>query len=119
MGATIRQERNGIWVMQISGALSKEELDAVQAAVIKALGANEEVKLLVMIAEDFAGWVGGEIWGDTTFFVEHGDRIVKIAIVGDSKWETEVLMFTGAGLRRAPVRYFTRNQLPEAHAWLS
>jgi hypothetical protein len=50
--------------------------------------------------------------------MEHCDRIEKIAIVGKPKWETRMLMFTGAGLRRAPVRYFTQEQLPDAQTWL-
>jgi hypothetical protein len=29
-----------------------------------------------------------------------------------------MLMFTGAGFRRAPVKYFTRDQLAEARGWL-
>jgi hypothetical protein len=119
MGATIQQDSHGIWVVQISGALRKEELDAVQAAGIKDLGPHDEAKLLVMVGEDFSGWVGGEVWGDMTFFYKHGDRIVKIAIVGDRKWETRMLMFIGAGLRRAPVKYFASDQLAEARAWLS
>lgn len=119
MGATIQQDRNDIWMLQISGALRKEELDAVQAAGIKALGPQDKAKLLVLLAKDYAGWVGGEIRGDMTFFAEHGDKIAKIAIVGDPKWETEILMFTGAGLRRAQVKYFPPNRLADAHAWLA
>jgi hypothetical protein len=119
MGATIRQDQNGILVLQINGALRKEELDAVQSSGILALGPHDEAKVLIRIAKDFVGWVGGEVWGDMEFFVQHGDRIAKIAIVGDSEWETRMLMFTGAGLRRAPVKYFTLDQLAEANAWLS
>lgn len=119
MGATIKQEENGAWVLHISGALRKEELDAVQAAGINTMGPQDTARVLVMVAEDFCGWVGDEVWNDMTFFVEHGDRIEKIAIVGDTKWEARMLMFTGAGFRRAPVKYFTRDQLAEARAWLS
>jgi hypothetical protein len=118
MGATIRQDKSGIWVVHISGALRKEEMDAIQSVGIKELGSNDDARLLVMVAGDFRGWVGGEVWGDMTFFVQYGDRIAKIAIVGDPKWETRMLMFTGAGFRRAPVKYFAENQLTEAYAWL-
>jgi hypothetical protein len=118
MGATIRQDRTGIWVVLISGALRKEEMDAVQAAGIEGLGSHEDARLLVMVAEDFVGWAGGEVWNDMTFFVQYGDRIAKIAIVGDPKWESRMLMFTGAGFRRAPVKYFPESQLSEAYDWL-
>lgn len=118
MGATIRREENGVWVLHISGALRKEELDAAQAVGISTMGPQDTAKVLVMVAGDFCGWVGDEVWNDMTFFVEHGDRIEKIAIVGEPKWEARMLMFTGAGFRRAPVKYFTRDQLAEARAWL-
>ena len=118
MGATVKKEDNGLWVLRISGALRKEEMDAVQASAIEGLASQENARVLVIVEEDFRGWVGDEVWGDMTFFVEHGDRIEKMAIVGDPKWETNMLMFAGAGFRRAPVKYFTPSQLNEAQAWL-
>lgn len=118
MGATIQKDKNGIWVVRIAGALRKEELDAVQAAGIGGMNPHESARVLIMVEEDFRGWVGEDVWQDLTFFVEHGDRIEKIGIVGDAKWETGMLMFTGAGLRRAPVKYFTPDRLAEAQSWL-
>jgi hypothetical protein len=118
MGATIEQDKSGLWVMRVSGALRKEEMDAVQAAGLKGLGPNENARVLVMIEDDFRGWVGTEVWNDMTFFMQHGDRIEKIALVGNPKWEERMLMFTGAGLRRAPVKYFIPEQLAAARAWL-
>jgi hypothetical protein len=118
MGATINKDNYGLWVLRISGALRKEEMDAVQAAGIEGLGPQENARVLVMVEDDFHGWLGDEVWGDMTFFIEHGDRIEKIAIVGDPKWESRMLMFSGAGLRRAPVKYFSRDRLAEAQDWL-
>lgn len=119
MGATIQHEKGGIWVLRISGALRKEEMDVVQAEGLEGMGLHDEAKVLVIIDDSFHGWVGGEVWNDMTFFVQHGDRIVKIAIVGDPKWETRMLMFTGAGFRRGQVKYFAKNHFAEAYAWLS
>jgi len=118
MGSTIQRDESGILVLRIFGALRKEELDAVQVAGVKGVGPDEDVRVLVIVEDDFCGWVGDEVWGDMTFFLQHGDRIGKIAIVGDPQWKTRMLMFTGAGLRRAPVRYFAQDQLAEARAWL-
>jgi hypothetical protein len=118
MGSTILQDQYGIWVVNVFGALRKEELDAVQAAGLKGMGPHENAKVLILVEDDFCGWVGTEVWNDMTFFVQHGDRIEKIAIVGNPKWETRMLMFTGAGFRRAPVKYFAQEQLAEARAWL-
>jgi len=118
MGLTVEQGKNGVWVMRAGGAMRKDELDAVLATLIKTFGPQESIKLLAIVGNDFAGWVGGEVWNDMSFFDEHGDRIEKIAIIGDARWEAEMLMFSCAGLRRAPVKYFAPGQLSEAYDWL-
>ena len=118
MGATIHRDKSGTWVLRIFGALRKEEMDKVQAAGLEGLNPDESARVLVMVDEDFRGWVGDEVWNDMTFFVKHGDRIGKIAIVGDPRWESRMFMFAGAGFRRAPVKYFPTDQLDQACAWL-
>jgi hypothetical protein len=118
MGASIEQDKSGIWVLQIGGALRKEEMDAVQAEGVKGMQPHEQNRVLVLVAPDFSGWVGSEVWNDMTFFVEHGDSISRIAIVGDRKWESRMLMFSGAGFRRTEVKYFAQNEAGEARAWL-
>jgi hypothetical protein len=118
MGATIQQEKSGVWVVHISGSLRKEEMDAIQADGIKGMHPQEGAKVLVVVDPDFRGWVGGEVWNDMTFFVKYGSQIAKIAIVGDPKWESRMLMFSGAGFRSARVKYFTQNGREEAYAWL-
>ena len=118
MGATIQKNNRGIWVLRVTGALRKEELDDVQDAWIRELGPQVTGKVLVVVGDDFTGWEGGEVWGDMSFFMEHGDKVEKFAIVGDATWESRMLMFTGAGLRRTPVKYFTKDRLAEAYEWL-
>lgn len=118
MGATIQKNKKGIWVVKIGGALRKKELDAVQRTGINAMNSHESARVLIIIEEDFSGWVEDEAWDDMTFFVEHGNRIKKIGIVGDAKWTTGMLMFTNAGFRQAPVKYFTPDRLDEAETWL-
>jgi len=71
-----------------------------------------------VILENFKGWERGADWGDTTFFETHGDRIDKIAVVADPKWEVEALAFAGTGFRRAPVEFFPADQLTSARVWL-
>ena len=45
-------------------------------------------------------------WNDLSYYVKHGDRIERIAIVGPERWRSETLMF--AGVRRAPVEFLRR-----------
>ena len=50
--------------------------------------------------------------------ISHGDKIVRIAIVADPRWEPHALAFAGAGVRAAPVKFFRPNELATARAWL-
>lgn len=120
MGAAIGQQQGDVYVMRITGLLKKSELDALQTAAAKVLDHDPllRAKLLILL-ERFEGWERNPDWGDMTFYVEHGDRITKIAIVGDPQWETEFKMFTGAGFRAAPVRFYPTDQLQQARAWLA
>ncbi len=118
MGATMIEEDGNLRVMRVSGLLKKSELDALQETVIRQGSTDTDIKLLVIV-EGFQGWERGADWGDITFFSTYGDRIGKIAIVADARWETDLLMFVGAGLRRAPVQFFPQGRLTEARAWLT
>jgi len=117
MGVTIEREGGNLRVLRITGLLKKSEFDAALAIKANQWGPATRVRVLV-IAEDFKGWERGADWGDMTFFATHGDQIDKIAIVADPKWEVEIQAFAGAGFRRAPVKFFSANQLALALAWL-
>ena len=117
MGLVVERESGDVWVLRISGLLRKAEQDNVQAEAAKSFEAGGSAKLLV-IAEDFRGWEPGADWGDMTFLVKYGDKITKIAIVADPKWQTSFMAFAGAGFRRAPVKFFPTGQTTEARAWL-
>jgi hypothetical protein len=51
--------------------------------------------------------------------ISHGGKISKIAILGEPRWETLALAFAGAGVRRAPVKFFPPNELRQARSWLA
>jgi hypothetical protein len=118
MGLTVLEEGDQIWALRISGLLCKAEQDTAQTAVAKDFKAGGTAKLLVIV-EDFRGWEVGADWGDMSFLFKHGDQITKIAIVADPQWETQLLMFAGAGVRQAPVRFFATGQTADARAWLA
>jgi hypothetical protein len=118
MGLNVQPGGNNIYELHVSGILTKAELDAMQATASMLLTGNTKIKALI-VANDFAGWEKGADWGDMSFFVKFGDKIEKIAIVSNPKWETEWLMFVGAGFRRAPVKFFPTGQTDAARTWLN
>ena len=117
MGVTVQQEEGNVRVLRVMGMLKKSELDAVTRAEAEQWGPATRIKVLV-IADKFEGWERTEEWGDVSFFMKYGDKIEKIAIVADPKWETELMVFAAAGFRRAPVKFFPSGQITSARAWL-
>jgi hypothetical protein len=121
MPATLHHERDNVYRLDVGGVLSKEDLDRVQELLLKEMDRTgvRTVRLLVVL-EGFEGWDSrSSNWSDLTFYVKHGDRLERIAIVGDERWRDHALMFAAADLRRGPVEFFASDAMSDARAWLS
>jgi len=118
MSANIKHEDDRLVVLRIRGELKKSELDTVQTEAVRDVPFTGPVKVLVLL-EDFTGWERNEDWGDTDFFFSHRNDVEKMAVVGPRSWEAQVLAFTGAGLRKGPVKFFPEPGEREARAWLA
>ena len=117
MSLSVQHERDNIYRLEMSGVLRKadfEECEMVLASEMRRIG---QVRLLFVL-RDFEGWEPHTDWNDLTFYVKHGDHIERIAIVGADRWRSETMMFAAAGLRRAPVKFFSED-LAGARTWLS
>jgi hypothetical protein len=117
MGLKLLEEIGNVYVVKIEGVLKKSEWDAAQTLAANKWKSVQDVKMLIIL-EGFKGWERDEGWGDMSFYAEHREKITKIAIVGDPKHETDFLMFSGAGFRPAPVKYFPLSQIEQARKWL-
>jgi hypothetical protein len=118
MPISLHPESETVHRVEMSGLLRKEELDRCQAALVRDLRRVGHLHLLIVL-EDFKGWAANPDWNDLTFYVQHGDAIERIAIVGDPRWKSQALMFAAAGLRKAPVEFFAEDDLAAARAWLA
>ena len=114
----MKQEADGTFVVRVSGTWKASEFGAAQDKIGEKIEAGARPRLLVIL-ENFGGWERGADWNDLDFLFTHSDRIARIAIVGETRWEAHALAFAGAGLRRAPVRFFQPNELETARAWLA
>lgn len=121
MSAHLHHEQNDVYRLEVAGQLSAAEFDAAGKGLIDGMNrsANGTVRLLVVLQPQFSGWDPGSNWSDLTFYVRHGDRLAKIAIVGDEQWRDHALMFAAAGLRRSPVEYFPTGAIDAAREWLA
>jgi hypothetical protein len=118
MSVQIEYEPNDIYVLRISRILKQSDFHAEQSALVAKIDSGSKPRLLVVL-ENFEGWERGADWNDLDFMISHGGKISKIAIVGESRWEALALAFAGAGVRRAPVKFFPPNELEQARTWLA
>ena len=105
-------------MLRISGILKRSEFAAEQSALARQIDSGSKPRLLVIL-ENFEGWERGADWNDLDFLISHGGKIYKIAVVAEPRWETLALAFAGAGVRRAPVKFFPPSELEQARSWLA
>ena len=119
MAVEMKYEPNGICALRIRGILKRSEFDTEQSALAHKIDTGSKLRLLVIL-ENFEGWERNADWGnDLDFLFLHSGKISKIAIVAEPRWETVALAFAGAGVRRAPVKFFQPNELEQARSWLA
>jgi hypothetical protein len=114
---TLTHEHAAIYRIDVTGVMRKADFDRAQAELARAIDRTGPVRLLVVL-DRFEGWDPRDPWSDLEFYATYGDSLVRIAIVGDERWRSEMLMFTAAELRKAPVEYFAGPALAQARAWL-
>jgi hypothetical protein len=118
MPLRIKYEPNETCVLRISGILKRSEFGAEEKALASHIDSGSNPCLLVIL-ENFEGWEGGADWNDLDFYISHGRKISKIAIIAERRWEPLALAFAGAGVRRMPVKCFPPNELGQARGWLA
>ena len=118
MPLQIQYQPNDICVLRISGVMKRDEFAAAQDELARKIDQGAKPRLLA-IAENFEGWERGADWNDLDFLISHSGEIAKIALVAEPRWEVQALAFAGAGVRRAPVKFFPLNELAQARTWLA
>jgi hypothetical protein len=114
---TLTHEGDDVYRVDLTGVLRKADFDRSSAAIGREIDRAGPVKVLVVL-DGFEGWDSRDNWSDLSFYATYGDRIARLAIVGDERWRTEMLMFAVADLRTAPVEYFAGPAVAQARAWL-
>ena len=118
MPIALHRDSDGIYRLEISGLLRKEDYRRCEAELKTELDRVGSAKLLCVLT-GFEGWEAGVDWSDLSFYVNYGDALRRIAIVGNERWRSEMLMFAAADLRRGPVEFFSEGDLTKARAWIA
>jgi hypothetical protein len=117
MGVTCLKEPSGLYIVRMSGIFTDQDRKGVENFGRTTIDRSGKVKVLIL-AEGFSGWAKKGDWDDMTFMLEYDPYIEKIAIVAEEQWRDKMLMFLGAGLRKAAVEFFPRGQENKARTWL-
>jgi len=118
MPITMHHEGDNLFRLDVRGSLRKADLERNQKDLLVHMARVGPVKLLFVL-QYFEGWHSGDNWSDLSFYITHGDSIQRIAIVGEERWRSELLMFAGADLRQAAVQFFPAPGLADARVWLA
>jgi stage II sporulation SpoAA-like protein len=117
MPIQVEYQPNEICVLHVTGTLKQSEFATTQKDLARKIDTGSKPRVLAIV-ENFEGWEQGADWNDLDFLVTHSGDIAKIAVVADSRWEVQALAFAGAGVRKAPVRFFPTTEIAEARNWI-
>lgn len=101
---------------RLSGKLHDEDYKTFVPLVDQAIAQAGKVRMLVEF-HDFHGWDAHALWDDIKFATTHCTKMEKVALVGETKWEswmsTVCKPFT-----TAKIKYFDAGEISAARAWL-
>jgi hypothetical protein len=117
MPIRIDEDDATILAVHVSGKLVKADYKDFVSAFERLALRHGKVRVLFHMS-DFHGWDAGAAWEDFKFGVEHFADIERLAMVGETKWQQGMALFSKP-FTKAAVRYFDHTAAAEARTWLS
>lgn len=117
MSLTVEREQDHVICLHLEGRLRKTDVERCQAHLEFEIARSGPIRLLILL-RDFSGWSPDTPWNHLGFHMSNGEAIERVAIVGPERWRCHMLMFAGAGVRRAPVEFFPNGPVADARDWL-
>ena len=107
---------DGVVHVRISGEMTVADQRAMQQLVARV--SHAPLRVLVTL-EDFTGWEKSAAWADDPGWpADDGDRVARMALVGDERWRDDALLFVGKGFRDAAIAFFSDDDRAAADAWV-
>ena len=115
MPITLQHEGDNIFRIGIQGMLRQSEMQQCQKQLLDEMHRLGTVRLLFVL-DDFKGSGRRRTTGsDLSFYIQHGDAIERIAIVGEERWRDHSLMFAAADTAESPRRVRSCEALSPRH----
>jgi hypothetical protein len=118
MSVELLGTRDGFLTIRVSGKLNQEEWVNAQKGAAETLQREGRSRVLIL-ADNFEGWERGADWSELSGQMELDANMQRMAIVGEKKWEDLALLFSGKGVRRVNIEFFTPQQAAKAQQWLT
>ena len=117
MPIQIKEENGGKFVaVQVSGKLVKADYELLVPELDRLIRQHGKLCLLFELT-DFHGWEAGALWDEIKLDVKHFADIERLAVVGDKRWEHDMMTFYKP-FTKATIRYFDQANAAEARKWL-
>jgi hypothetical protein len=117
MAVEIHRGRSGDTIhMIVSDKLTKDDYARIIPDIESMIAEHGRIRVLFDM-RDFHGWSAGALWEDMKFDVRHFRDIELLAVVGEKRWQRSMATFCKP-FTAAAVRYFDREHLDQAAAWL-
>ena len=113
---TLSRSSGAVLGFRITGKLHDEDYKRFVPEVDAILSDNDKVRLLGWF-DDFHGWDLHALWDDIKFATTHCNKMDRIAMVGDTKWE-EWMAKVCKPFTLAKIRYFVASDIESAWEWL-
>ena len=110
----LRNEGNFV-ALSLSGKLHDE--DYKQFVPVIGAAAQKGKLHLLMEMTDFHGWDAPALWDDMKLEGPLGDKIERLAMIGDKKWEAWMAKICKP-FTRAQIQYFEASDAQNAWTWV-
>ena len=112
----LKSPSEGCLGFKLSGTLHDEDYKQFVPTVEAAVKQHGKARLLAQF-EDFHGWDLKALWDDIKFATEYCNKIERIALVGEKRWE-EWMAKVCKPFTLAHVKYFDHADMNAAWTWL-
>lgn len=112
----IEKEGGRILEVRVSAKLTQKDYRRFVPEFERLLQQHGKICILFEM-EDFHGWKTAALWEDLKFDLKHFAAIVRLAMVGDRKWQKWMSEFCRP-FTTAEIRYFDRTAAGAARDWI-
>lgn len=108
--------KDHIVYMVAKGKLDDDDYDKILPLLRQKIEDHGKVSWYFQM-EDFKGWSFNAFWRDIQFDVKNNNKMERIAIVGENKWQEAMTDFMKP-FADAEIKYFDEDKAAEAKEWI-